>query len=126
MRPAAGEPEGALVLLHGRGADEHDLLPFLDVLDPHRRLVGHHAGRAADAPAGGRHWYVVERVGFPDHDTFHASFDAALRVPRRAARRRSASRGSASSSAGFSQGGVMSYATGLGAGSPARRRASSR
>ena len=32
IRPAAGEPEGALVLLHGRGADEHDLLPLLEAL----------------------------------------------------------------------------------------------
>ena len=26
-REPAGEPEGALVLLHGRGAGEHDLFP---------------------------------------------------------------------------------------------------
>ncbi len=37
-RPAAGEPEGLLVLHHGRGADEHDLLALADVLDPQRRL----------------------------------------------------------------------------------------
>ena len=40
VRPAAGEPEGALVLLHGRGADENDLHGLLDQLDPARRLVG--------------------------------------------------------------------------------------
>ena len=34
MRPARGAPEGALVLLHGRGADEHDLLPVIEALDP--------------------------------------------------------------------------------------------
>ena len=34
VRPAAGEPEGALVLLHGRGADENDLHGLLDQLDP--------------------------------------------------------------------------------------------
>jgi phospholipase/carboxylesterase len=37
-RPAAGPPEGLLVLHHGRGADEHDLLTLADVLDPARRL----------------------------------------------------------------------------------------
>ncbi len=37
-RPAAGDPEGLLVLHHGRGADEQDLLGLADVLDPHRRL----------------------------------------------------------------------------------------
>ena len=40
-RPAAGEAKGALVLLHGRGADEHDLFPLLDALDPERRLQGY-------------------------------------------------------------------------------------
>ena len=39
-RPAAGEAYGALVLFHGRGADEYDLLPLLDELDPDRRLDG--------------------------------------------------------------------------------------
>src|SRR5919204_362389 len=40
LSPAAGEAEGALVLLHGRGVDEHDLFPLLDALDPERRLLG--------------------------------------------------------------------------------------
>ena len=39
-RQPAGAPAGALVLLHGRGADEHDLFPLLDLLDPERRLLG--------------------------------------------------------------------------------------
>ena len=33
-RPADGTPQGLLVLHHGRGADEHDLLGLADVLDP--------------------------------------------------------------------------------------------
>ena len=37
-RPASGEATGLLVLHHGRGADEHDLLPLADALDPERRL----------------------------------------------------------------------------------------
>lgn len=32
-RPAAGDPSGLLVLHHGRGTDELDLLPLADVLD---------------------------------------------------------------------------------------------
>ena len=40
-RPASGEAAGALVLFHGRGADEDDLFPLLDVLDPQRRLDGY-------------------------------------------------------------------------------------
>jgi predicted esterase len=31
VREADGNPMGALVLLHGRGADELDLLPLLDL-----------------------------------------------------------------------------------------------
>ena len=70
VRPAAGEPEGALVLLHGRGVTEHDLFPLLDLLDPDRRLVGYAPGGPLALPPGGRHWYVVPRVGYPDPDTF--------------------------------------------------------
>ena len=35
---AAGDAEGLLILHHGRGADEHDLLGLGDALDPERRL----------------------------------------------------------------------------------------
>jgi phospholipase/carboxylesterase len=72
-RPAAGEPAGLLVLHHGRGADEHDLLGLADVLDPDRRL---HVvtPRAPLAIGGGYHWYVVPRVGYPDPDTFRAAY----------------------------------------------------
>ena len=38
-RPA-GQADGALVLFHGRGADEYDLFGLLDALDPERRLRG--------------------------------------------------------------------------------------
>lgn len=72
-RPAAaGEPAGLLVLHHGRGADEHDLLGLGDVLDPERRwhVV---TPRAPLAIGGGYHWYVVPRVGYPDPATFHAA-----------------------------------------------------
>ena len=33
-RPAATAPEGLLVLHHGRGTDERDLLGLADALDP--------------------------------------------------------------------------------------------
>ncbi|HEU4703083.1 MAG TPA: phospholipase [Conexibacter sp.] len=118
-RPAAGAPQGALVLLHGRGTDERDLLPLADALDPERRLV-------AVAPRGpwtfpgqpGGHWYLVRRVGFPDLDTFvptqarlGAWLDAlpdALGVPWER-----------TVLGGFSQGAVMSFALGLGPQRPA-------
>src|SRR3954470_18015802 len=76
-RPAAGEPEGLLVLHHGRGADEHDLLGLAEVLDPERRLHLTTPGGPLQIPGWpGRHWYVVPRVGYPDPDTFFAAYEA--------------------------------------------------
>jgi len=112
-RPAAGEPEGALVLLHGRGADERDLFPLLDALDPARRLNGYTPRAPLALPPGGAHWYVVPRVGYPDRDTFARSLDElgawldALPFPAERI-----------VLGGFSQGSVMAYAAGLGMGRP--------
>jgi phospholipase/carboxylesterase len=117
QRPAADTATGALVLLHGRGADEHDLAPLLDLLDPGRRLVGLVPRGPLALPPGGAHWYIVREIGFPDPDTFLPTFaeastwlDTALAAagvgPERTV------------IGGFSQGAVMSYALGLGAGRP--------
>ena len=117
LRESAGEPAGALVLLHGRGADERDLVPVLDALDPERRVVGLTPGAPLPGPGGGRWWYQVPRVGYPDPETFHASYarltgflDDWL-----------AERGMGwerTIIGGFSMGCVMSYAVGLGPGRP--------
>jgi phospholipase/carboxylesterase len=112
-RPAAGEPEGALVLLHGRGADEQDLFPLLDALDPEKRLHGYTPRAPLSLPPGGAHWYHVPRVGYPDPATFAEGYGAltewfdALPFPAEQI-----------SVGGFSQGAVMSYALGLGKGRP--------
>ena len=74
VRPAAGDPQGALVLHHGRGADARDLYPLIDILDPERRLVGLCPQGPLALPPGGAHWYVVRRVGFPDPETFWPTF----------------------------------------------------
>jgi phospholipase/carboxylesterase len=110
-RPAAGEPAGALVLVHGRGADEHDLFPLLDVLDPERRLHGYCPRGPLSLPPGGAHWYVVPRVGYPDPATFAASYREASEWLDSLPHERIVL-------GGFSQGAVMSYALGLGAGRP--------
>lgn len=117
LRPAAGPPAGALVLLHGRGADEHDLFDLLDLLDPDRRLVGVTPRAPLALPPGGAHWYVTRRVGYPDVESFHAGYEQAagwldalpevLGFPRERI-----------VLGGFSQGAVMAYALGLGAGRP--------
>ena len=77
IRPARSDPEGALVLFHGRGADEHDLFPLLDILDPERRLLGATARGPLSLPPGGAHWYIVRQVGFPDRDTFLSTYEQA-------------------------------------------------
>jgi phospholipase/carboxylesterase len=113
-RESAGEPAGALVLLHGRGADEHDLFPLLDIFDPERRLLGITPGGPLHLPPGGRHWYSLGGIPTPDPETFHATaprlaaFLDALPVPMDRV-----------VLGGFSQGAVMSYAMSLG---PGRRR----
>ncbi len=117
-RPAAGDPQGLLVLHHGRGADQQDLIGLADVLDPERRLhVVTPQGPLTVGGWHGYHWYVVPRVGYPDHDTFHAAYRrladfhdelwARTGVPPER-----------TVLGGFSMGSVMSYATALGADRP--------
>lgn len=118
QRPAAGRPDGALVLMHGRGTNEHDLAGLFDLLDPEARL---HCA----APRGplqlpgqpGNHWYVVERVGFPERQTFERSarlleewLDGVLAGLEVAHER--------AVLGGFSQGTVMAYTLGLGPSRP--------
>jgi phospholipase/carboxylesterase len=116
-RPAAGEPEGALVLFHGRGADEHDLFPLLDALDPERRLVGATPRGPLSLPPGGAHWYVLGGIGTPEAKTFHASFEAASEWLDSFLTEHSVGYDRLVLG-GFSQGGVMAYSLGLGAGRP--------
>src|SRR4051794_14295845 len=77
LRPAAGEPEGALVLFHGRATDENDLFPLLNELDPERRLVGATPRGPLSLPPGGAHWYSVRQIGYPDPETFHSTYSLA-------------------------------------------------
>jgi phospholipase/carboxylesterase len=112
-RPAAGEPDGLLVLHHGRGADERDLLGLGEVLDPDQRL---HVvtPRAPLQPPGsvGYHWYLVPRVGYPDPASFQASF-AALAALHEELWQRTGIGPERTILGGFSMGSVMSYALGL-------------
>jgi phospholipase/carboxylesterase len=117
VRPAAGDPAGALVLLHGRGVDENDLFPLLDLLDPERRLLGATPRGPLQLPPGGNHWYVVRRIGFPDPRTFFPTYERvadwldALLAENGLTHDRLVL-------GGFSQGAVMAYALGLGKGRP--------
>jgi phospholipase/carboxylesterase len=118
-RLAAGEPEGLLVLHHGRGADEHDLLPLGDALDPQQRLHVVTPGAPLTLPGWpGRHWYVVPQVGYPDPETFHASYRA-LAALHDELWERTQIAPERTVFGGFSMGSVMSYALGLGPDRPA-------
>lgn len=112
-RPAAGDPAGLLILHHGRGADEHDLLGLADVLDPQRRLHVVTPRAPLTIPGWpGNHWYVVPRVGHPDHDTFHAAY-AKLAAFHDEQWERTGILPAHTVFGGFSMGSVMSYALGL-------------
>ena len=117
-RAAAGDtPEGLLVLFHGRGADERDLFPLIDLLDPSRRMLGVTPRGPLHLPPGGAHWYTVREIGYPDPETFIDTYvlaagwlDALVSgsgVPWER-----------TVLGGFSQGAVMTFALGLGRGRP--------
>jgi phospholipase/carboxylesterase len=117
VREPEGEPQGALVLLHGRGADELDLFPLLDFFDPERRFVAATPRAPLALPPGGWHWYAFHAVGFPDAETFDAVYPVAAHWLDTFL----ADRGLTHDRlvlGGFSQGAVMTYALALGAGRP--------
>jgi phospholipase/carboxylesterase len=117
IREPDGEPQGALILNHGRGADEHDLHGLLDELDPERRLLGLAPRGPLSLSPGGWHWYAFLEVGFPEPETFLATYTAVSEWLDSVA----AETGIGSERTvlgGFSQGAVMTYALGLGQGRP--------
>jgi phospholipase/carboxylesterase len=117
-RPAGREPDGLLVLHHGRGTDEQDLLRLADMLDPERRLhVVTPRAPLTLAGSPGFHWYLVPRVGYPDPDTFWAA-RAALADLHREIWERTGIAAAHTVLGGFSMGAVMSYAMALGADRP--------
>lgn len=118
-RPAAGDAAGLLVLHHGRGADEHDLLGLGDVLDPRHRLHVVTPRAPLTLPGWpGHHWYVVPRVGYPDPDTFRSAY-AKLAAFHDELWERTGIVPERTVLGGFSMGSVMSYALGLGPDRPA-------
>jgi phospholipase/carboxylesterase len=66
-RASAGPPPG-LLLLHGRGADEWDLLGLAEALDPRLLIVSARALYPMEG-LGGYHWYEFLDIGTPEPDT---------------------------------------------------------
>jgi phospholipase/carboxylesterase len=117
-RPSVGEATGLLVLHHGRGTDEQDLLALGDALDPARRLHLVTPRAPLVLPGSpGYHWYRVPRVGYPDPETFQAAF-LKLAELHDELWERTGLGPERTVLGGFSMGAVMSYALGLGAGRP--------
>jgi len=112
-RPAAGDPDGLLILHHGRGADERDLLGLADVLDPERRLHVVTPRAPLTVPGWpGFHWYAVPRVGYPDRDTFDDAYRKLAEFHDETWERTGIAP-DRTVLGGFSMGAVMSYALGL-------------
>ena len=117
VREAKGEPAGALVLFHGRGADELDLYPLLDFLDPEQQLLGVTPRGPFSFPPGGAHWYALREVGYPDRETFLATYaDVGAWLDGLLAERGIGT--DRTVLGGFSQGAVMAYSFSLGQGRP--------
>jgi len=118
LREPAGEPEGALILLHGRAVDENDLYPLLDAIDPDRRLLGVTPGAPlTNVPPGGRHWYVIEEVGKPDEKSFVDSINTTARFIDDLLRQRGIP-WERTVVGGFSQGGAVATALAVGTARP--------
>ena len=116
-RPARLHGSTAIVLLHSRAGDEHEVLPLLHDLDSEERHLGLVPLGPLELPPEGRHWYLIEREASPDPATFLSSLEAlsdwlddTLAThgigPERTIL------------AGFSQGAVMAYSLGLAPGRP--------
>jgi phospholipase/carboxylesterase len=118
-RQADGPAAGLLVLHHGRGTDESDLLTLGDVLDPRHRL--HVVTPRAPLVLGdsaGFFWYRVKSVGYPDPETFALGF-AALAAFHDELWERTGIGPERTVLGGFSMGAVISYSLGLAAARPA-------
>lgn len=117
-RAAGGEPEGLLLLHHGRGTDERDLIALADHLDPERRLRVVTPRAPLRLPGSpGYHWYLVPRVGYPDPETFEAARAALAELHDRLWEETGVGP-ERTVLGGFSMGAVMSFAMGLSAERP--------
>ena len=67
---AAGHP--TILMLHGRGSDEEDLLSLAQFLDQRFLLIG--ARAPYPFPSGGYTWYDLQEIGDPHPDMFITAY----------------------------------------------------
>ena len=77
VRPASA-PEGAkppaLILLHGRGTNENDLLELADYLDPRFFIISVRAPYPFEGVGGAFTWFDLQGIGRPDVGQFMESY----------------------------------------------------
>ncbi len=74
---SAGKPP-ALIMLHGRGADEHDLFELSKYLDERLFIISVRAPFQF-AFSGGYTWYDIIDIGKPEPKMFRESYDKVMR-----------------------------------------------
>jgi len=100
-----------VVALHGRGTDQYDLIPLVESLGLDMLLISPRAPRLFEV-GGGYAWYDLGEVGEPDPNSFRESLRLLQQFLKEV--REGYPIGPAGLVLlGFSQGAVMSYATGL-------------
>jgi len=109
-RPTASA-HPALIMLHGRGADEEDLLGLAPMLDERLFIISARAPIPFSS-GGGYTWYDVGDAGIPDAATFNPSYEKLLTFVHDAIRNYPVD-GRRIFLFGFSMGTVMSYAVAL-------------
>jgi len=106
----AAQKHPTVIMLHGRGSDEEDLLGIAPMFDERFLIISVRA--PYEFPYGGYTWFDLEQIGSPDLPTFNESYrklclfldDVRSGYPVNT---------SALILFGFSMGTVMSYAVGL-------------
>ncbi len=77
IRPPARDGDvkpPALVLLHGRGTNEDDLLGMVDYLDPRFFIISARAPHRFQDASGGYTWYDIREIGSPVAEHFDDSY----------------------------------------------------
>ncbi len=108
----ADQKQPALILLHGRGTNEDDLLGLVEYFDPRFFIISVRAPFRFDAGFGGYTWYDVKDIGTPHPQQFEESYNRLVRFVE------DVQRGYPVDSRrifllGFSMGSIMSFALSL-------------